>query len=156
MKTNVFSEELLPACSVNSRADLHSGSVFILSINHVMFIKAAIIREGRRFMSTHRKRWEFATSFQNCVTSPDTCSMCDSHGKVALEQLPRVWQGRACGCAFLELMQWPPSCRWRATCLVLRSLLKIIFALLSHPDTSRTCTHCQFLLLAPSSTSNFF
>lgn len=57
MKTNVFSEELLPACSVNNRADLHSGSVFILSINYVMFIKAAIIREGRRFMSMHRKRW---------------------------------------------------------------------------------------------------
>lgn len=59
MKTNVFSEELLPACSVNNRTDLHSGSVFILSINDVLFITAAIIREGRRFMSTHRKRWSW-------------------------------------------------------------------------------------------------
>lgn len=47
MKTNVFSEELLPACSVNNRTDLHSGSVFISSINAVMFIIAAIIR-GRK------------------------------------------------------------------------------------------------------------
>lgn len=147
MKTNVFSEELLPACSVNNRTDLHSGSVFISSINALMFIVAAIIREGRRFMPV-QKKMEFATSFQSCVTSPDTCSVCDSHGKVALEQRPGVCQGRACCCAFLELMQWPPSCRWRATCLLLRSLLKIIFALLSHPDASRTCTHCQFLLLA--------
>lgn len=64
MKTNVFSEELLPACSVNNRTDLHSGSVFILSINDVLFIIAPIIREGRRFMSTHKKM-EFATSFQS-------------------------------------------------------------------------------------------
>lgn len=52
-----------------------------------------------------QKKMEFATSFQSCVTSPDTCSVRDSHGKVAVEQRPGVCQGRACCCAFLELMQ---------------------------------------------------
>lgn len=133
MKTNVFSEELLPACSVNSRTDLHSGSVFILSINDVMFITAAIIREGRRFISMHRKKKRSllhpsrAVSLHlvpvPCVIEGCFCSILPElchftwylfhvwfPWKNVSEQLPRVCQGRACCCAFLELTQWPPSC----------------------------------------------
>lgn len=100
MKTNVFSEELLPACFVNSRTDLHSGSVFILSINDAMFIIAAIIRKGRRFVSMHRKRWSLLHPSRAVSLHLITCSTCDSHGKVALEQLPGVCQGRAAAVHF--------------------------------------------------------
>lgn len=52
------SEKLLPTWSaqfVTNRTDLPFGSIFILSINDVMFIIASIVIEGKRFMSIDRR-----------------------------------------------------------------------------------------------------